>query len=278
LVNERESGERMSSDVQLPTGVDPNKPSAARIYDCFLGGSHNFAADRAVAARAVELVPELPRIMKANRAFLHRAVRVAASRGVRQFLDLGSGIPTEGNVHEIARAVDPEARVAYVDLEPTAVLHAREILGDDPRTVVLPGDLQRPEGFLDDPRLRELIDFDQPVCVLMIAVLHFVPESPLLTAALARYREIAAAGSALVLSHATGSARHGALERVADLYNRTGTPLVLRDDAQVHDLFDGWQLLEPGIVFSPLWRPDPDQPPVDDPAAYITLAGMGIRS
>ena len=267
----------MSSDVQLPTGVDPSKPSAARIYDCFLGGNHNFAADRAVAARAIELVPELPKIMQANRAFLRRAVRVAASRGIRQFLDLGSGIPTEGNVHEVARAVDAQARVAYVDLEPTAVLHAREILGDDPRTLALQGDLQRPEGFLADPRLRELIDFDQPVCVLMIAVLHFVPESPQLAAALAAYREVAAAGSALVISHATGSARQGALDRVADLYNRTGTPLVLRDDAQVHDLFAGWELLDPGIVFSPLWRPDDRQPPVDDPAAYITLAGMGIK-
>src|SRR4051794_37199069 len=112
----------------LPGGVDPNQPSAARIYDCFLGGTHNFAADRAVAARAIELVPELPKIMHANRAFLRRVVRFAVDSGVRQFLDLGSGIPTEGNVHEIAQALDPAARVVYVDLEPTAVLHAREIL------------------------------------------------------------------------------------------------------------------------------------------------------
>src|SRR3954467_401154 len=117
--------------------VDPNRPSAARIYDYYLGGTHNFAVDRAVAERAFALVPAIPRIARANRAFLRRAVRYAAGRGVCQFLDIGSGIPAEGNVHEVARELDGQARVVYVDIDPTAVVHARQILGGDPQTAVV---------------------------------------------------------------------------------------------------------------------------------------------
>jgi hypothetical protein len=262
---------------RLPVGVDPNQPSAARIYDCFLGGTHNFAADRAVAAQAVELVPELPKIMRANRAFLRRVVRFAVESGVRQFLDLGSGIPTEGNVHEIAQALDPAARVVYVDLEPTAVLHAREILATVPRTAAVYGDLQHPDGIFADAAVTGLLDLDAPVCLLMIAVLHFVPSGPPLRAALRRYRETFVSGSCLAISHATGSARPEELTRVADLYSRTGTPLVVRDRDEVAALFEGWRLVEPGVVYGPLWRPEPDQPPVADPASYITLAGVGVK-
>jgi hypothetical protein len=267
----------VTSEPNLPAGIDPNRPSAARIYDCFLGGTHNFAADRAVAARAVELVPELPKVMKANRAFLHRAVRLAAAAGVRQFLDLGSGIPTEGNVHEVARTVRPDARVVYVDREPTAVLHAQEILGGDPHTLALQGDLQHPAAILDDPRVRAMLDRSEPVCLLMIAVLHFIPDSPALTAAMARYHAAVPAGSYLVISHGTTSARPGELDRVAELYNRTGTPLVMRDRQQVAELFDGWHLIEPGVVYGPLWRPDADAPPIEDPASYITYAGVAVK-
>ncbi|GLY96775.1 SAM-dependent methyltransferase [Actinoplanes sp. NBRC 103695] len=268
----------MSTEPPLSAGIDPNRPSAARIYDSFLGGTHNFAADRAVAQRALELVPELPKIMRANRAFLRRAVRFAADAGIRQFLDLGSGIPTEGNVHEVAADILPDARVVYVDLEPTAVLHARDILAGVPRTVAVRGDLQHPSAILDDPQLREILDFDEPICVLMIAVLHFVPSSPALTAALRRYRDQVAPGSYLVVSHATGSAHPDALARIAELYNRTGTPLVLRDTDGLAAVFDGWDLLDPGIVYGPRWHPDPADPEVDDPAAYITLAGVAVKS
>lgn len=267
----------MGGEAHLTAGIDPNRPSAARIYDCLLGGTHNFAADRAVAARALELVPELPMIAKVNRAFLRRAVRFAAANGVRQFLDLGSGIPAEGSVHEIARSVHPGARVAYVDLEPTAVLHAQAILGDDPDTVALLGDLQFPDTILTDPRLSELIDFTEPVCFLLMAVLHFVPDGPVLGAALRRYREVAAPGSHLAVSHATSGARREQLDRVADLYNRTGTPVVLRDPLRLAALLDGWDLVEPGIVFAADWRPDPGEEPVGDPACSINLAGVAVK-
>ncbi|WP_426512139.1 SAM-dependent methyltransferase [Dactylosporangium sp. McL0621] len=193
-------------------------------------------------------------------------VRFAVESGVRQFLDLGSGIPTEGNVHEIAQALDPASRVVYVDLEPTAVLHAREILAGVPRTAAVQGDLQHPDGIFADPAVTGLLDLDAPVCLLMIAVLHFVPSGPPMPAALRRYRETFAPGSCLAISHATGGARPEELGRVADLYSRTGTPLVVRDRDEVAALFDGWRLVAPGIVYGPLWRPEPDQPPAADPA------------
>jgi SAM-dependent methyltransferase len=258
--------------------VDPNRPSAARIYDRYLGGRHNFAVDRAVAERAIDLVPNLPLIAKANRAFLHRAVRYAASRGVRQFLDIGSGIPTEGNVHEIARAADAQARVVYVDIDPTAVVHARQILGDDPLTTVVQADLHEAERILTDPPVRALLDFDQPVCLLLIAMLHFVPDTPELRSALRHYHGALAPGSLLAVSHATASARPAEVARLAELYTRTGTSMVVRGPEELLDLLSGWDLVDPGLVFSPLWRPEPGAEPVEDPASFATLVAVGQRS
>jgi hypothetical protein len=261
--------------VHLPAGIDPNRPSAARIYDYLLGGTHNFAADRAVGDRVVELVPGTLGIARANRALLRRAVRHAATSGIRQFLDLGSGIPTEGNVHDIARAVRSDARVVYVDREPTAVLHAQDILAGDPDTSAVQGDLQHPQAILDHPQVRRLLDFDEPVCILMIAVLHFIPDSPGLTAALSTYHRTAAPGSRLAITHAIAGTHE--VDRIADLYNRAGTPLVPRDRGQVAGMFTGWRLLDPGVVFSPQWRPDPADVLLDDPAASLTYAGVAVR-
>ncbi|BCJ49633.1 hypothetical protein Asp14428_11080 [Actinoplanes sp. NBRC 14428] len=268
----------MAGDTHLPTEIDPDRPSAARIYDAFLGGDHNFAADRAVADRAVELVPDLPRIVRANRAFLRRAVRFAADRGVRQFLDLGSGIPAEGAVHEVARAVRPDARIAYVDREPTAVLHAREVVGADPGTVIVHGDLRRPGEILADPGLAALIDLSEPVCLLMLAVLHFLQDGPELTATLAGYRDAAVPGSVLAVSHVTAGTRSGQVDRISDLYNRTGTPLVVRDGEQLAALLRGWEPVEPGVVYAPQWRPEPADGWTGDPGDSLSLAVVGLRA
>ncbi|MEV0900876.1 SAM-dependent methyltransferase [Actinoplanes sp. NPDC049802] len=265
----------MSTAAEPP--IDPNRPSAARIYDAFLGGTHNFASDRAVAARATELLPETPMIARANRAFLRRAVRYAAGRGIRQFLDLGSGIPTERNVHEVARGVAPDARVVYVDLDPAAVLYGRHLLDGDPQAAVVHGDLQRPAVVLGEPEAHRLLDLDRPVAVLMIAVLHFLPDGPVLDAALHAYREAVAPGSLLAVSHVTPSGDPGQMARVTDLYNRAGTPLVPRDHTRVERFFDGWRLVEPGLVYGPRWRPAPEDETVTDPARYLTLAGVGER-
>ena len=205
-------------------------------------------------------------------------MRLAASRGINQFIDIGSGIPTEGNVHEAARAAVPDARVVYVDVDPTAVIHSRQILGDDPLTVVLQADLHHADRILDDPSVRALVDFDQPVCLLLVAMLHFIPDSPELHAALRRYRDAFAPGSLLAVSHGTAGSRHDQLENLATLYVRTGTPLVLRDRAAILGLFDGWEVLDPGLVQLPAWRPDPGDAPVEDPDAYAALAAVGVRA
>jgi hypothetical protein len=177
----------------------------------------------------------------------------------------------------VARSIQPDSRVVYVDIEPTAVVHARAILGDDPNSVALHGDLQHADAIIDHPEVRRRLDPAEPLCVLLIGVLHFIPDSPRLAAALRRLRDSAAAGSYLAISHATRSARPEECDQVADLYTRTGTPLVMRDRDQITALLDDWTLLEPGVVYGPEWRPDPTEPPVTDAASYMTLAGVARK-
>jgi SAM-dependent methyltransferase len=266
----------MPETRKVPEGIDPNRPSPARVYDCYLGGTHNFAADRAVAALAIAAMPRLPEIMRANRAFLRRAVRMAATDGVDQFLDIGSGIPTVGNVHEIARQVRPGARVAYVDIDPAAVIHSRTILGDDPQSAVLRADLLDADEILTAPAVTTLLDLAEPVCLLLVAVLHFIPDSPALRTALIRYREALAPGSYLVISHATAE-DSPTTSNVADVYTKVSSPLVPRTRTELAALLAGWTLIEPGLCQGPDWRPDPGDPPATDLGAYATLAAVGRK-
>jgi hypothetical protein len=254
-----------------PRGFDPERPSPARIYDAFLGGTHNFASDRAVAEQAIAVLPKLPEMMRANRAFLQRAVRLAAASGVDQFIDLGSGIPTVGNVHEVARETNPDAKVVYVDVDPVAVLHSRAILGADPATLVLQADLREPKQIIGDPDIRALIDFGRPVCLLMVAVLHFVADSAALEQAMATYRESFAPGSFVVISHGTDEGRPAETVQLGRLYARTGTPLIPRRGADLRRLIGDWEPVDPGIVYTPQWRPD-DGRTVDGAADFSTLA------
>ena len=260
-----------------PKGIDPDRPSPARVYDCYLGGTHNFAADRAVAAQAIAAMPQLPEIMRLNRAFLRRAVRMVAADGVDQFLDLGSGIPTEGTVHEVARRIIPAARVVYVDVDPVAVIHSQSILAGDPDSGVLQANLLDADRVLHEPTVTGLLDLDRPVCVLMVAVLHFLPDSPELRAALARYRDALAPGSYLVVSHATAEAQPDETARVADLYTKVSQPLVPRGRAELAELLTGWELVEPGLAQGPEWRPDPGDAPPADASRYATLAGVAVK-
>ena len=268
----------MSGTWTPPKGIDPDRPSPARVYDCYLGGTHNFAADRAVAAQAIAAMPQLPEIMRANRAFMRRAVRMVAGEGVDQFLDLGAGIPTEGNVHEIARQVQPGARVVYVDVDPVAVIHSRSILAGDPQSGVVEADLLDAEGVLADPVVTGLLDLSRPVCVLLVAVLHFVPDGPQLRDALRRYREALAPGSVLVVSHATADAQPRETAKVADLYTKVSKPLIARSRAEVTELLEGWELVEPGLAHGPDWRPDPgDPPPALEPPMYATIVAVARK-
>jgi len=260
-----------------PKGIDPDRPSPARVYDCYLGGTHNFAADRAVAAQAIAAMPQLPEIMRLNRAFLRRAVRMLVRDGIDQFLDLGSGIPTEGTVHEVAREINPAARVVYVDVDPAAVIHSRSILAGDPDSAVLQANLLDADRVLTEAAGTGLLDLDRPACLLLVAVLHFLPDSPELRAALDRYRDALAPGSYLVVSHATAEAQPRETARVADLYTKVSQPLVPRGRAELTELLTGWELVEPGLAQGPEWRPDPGDAPPADASRYATLAGVAVK-
>jgi hypothetical protein len=238
--------------------VDSDRPSVARVYDYFLGGSHNFAADRALAEQVIAVLPEMPMIARANRSFLHRAVRFLIEAGVDQFLDLGSGIPTVGNVHDVAQRASPRARVAYVDVDPVAVAHARILLADNDRATAVRADLRRPDQVLDHADTRALLDFDRPVAVLMVAVLHFVadPDDP--AGLVARYLDAVPSGSYLVLSHASTDGRPPAgFARARDMAGRTASEMTTRSYRQIADLLTGLDPVDPGLVRLPLWRPDP---------------------
>jgi hypothetical protein len=248
------------------TRINTGVPNPARIYDYFLGGKDNFPADREVAEQVVAIAPVARGIVEDNRAFLRRAVRLLAGEaGIRQFIDLGSGLPTQGNVHEIAQAAAPDARVVYVDNDAMVVTHSRALLAGD-NTAAIEADLRDPDSVMRHPEVRELIDFDQPIALLLMAILHFVPDEEDPYGIVARFRDALPAGSYLALSHGTrdipartdmspeAMAEMGT--KVERLYQLTTASLVTRTRAQVERFFDGFDLLDPGLVEIQLWRPD----------------------
>ncbi|MBS2964849.1 SAM-dependent methyltransferase [Actinocrinis puniceicyclus] len=260
-----------------PDEVEIERPSAARMYDYYLGGSHNFEADRDLARVAVSHWPDLPLVMRANRAFLRRAVRFLVAQGVTQFLDLGSGIPTVGNVHEVAASADPACRVVYVDIDPVAVAHSRRLLEGVESAAIVHADARDAETVLSAPATRSLLDFSKPVAVMMVALLHFVSDADGPAAVVARYRDAVAPGSLLALSHATVDGVGEVMRDHERIYQRSATPIHARTRAQVHALFDGFELVEPGVSYLPLWRPDPGEPPVDHPERYSGYAAVGRK-
>ncbi len=238
----------------VPDGLDQNIPSVARTYDYLLGGAHNLAVDRAMGDRMLEVLPGARRLVRLNRAFLRRAVTRLVDTGIDQFVDIGSGIPTVGNVHEIA----PRARVVYVDKDPVAVAHGRLILAGNARTAVVQADLREPEDLLSRPEVTGLIDFDRPVALLMLLVVHFSPDSENPLGYLARYRDRLAPGSCLVISHATADRRVETMRVAAETVRRSNSRdnLVYRTHAEVTALFTGYELDEPGVTGCALWHPD----------------------
>lgn len=259
-----------------PDSIDMERPSVARMYDYYLGGSHNFAADRSAAQAMMAAVPEVPLMAQANRAFLRRAVQFLAESGVRQFLDIGSGIPTVGNVHEVAQRVDPQCRVVYVDVDPVAVAHSREILAGNDRAAVIQEDLREPAAILTHPELTSLLDLTQPVAVMIVAVLHFVPDEDRPAEILRTLRSALAPGSYLVLSQASDDDRGETGERAEAerVYRRTDSQLYIRSRAELTALFAGFELVEPGVVWVPQWRPEtPEQ--AEDAARAVFIGGVG---
>ncbi|MFB4310155.1 SAM-dependent methyltransferase [Actinomadura sp. GTD37] len=257
----------------IPPEVDSRRPSVARVYDFLLGGDHNYASDRDLATGLLRVEPQARELARANRAFLRRAVRAVAGAGVAQFVDIGSGIPTQGNVHEVAQSVAPDARVVYVDNDDVAVAHSRSILADDDGTAILQADMRRPADILADPEFKRLIDLSEPVAFLLVAALHLVTPDEDPAGIVARLRDVAAPGSHLVISHLTHEAQPGKTAAIGKLYDRATSPAVSRSYAEILRFFDGWELLDPGLVYVPLWRPD-EGDAVDDPERYLVFGGV----
>ncbi|MER5362740.1 SAM-dependent methyltransferase [Streptomyces sp. NPDC002785] len=272
----------MERPAWAPQGIDISMPSVSRMYDFYLGGSHNFEVDREAARKAMEFMPGLPKIMQANRAFMRRAVRYAVSVGITQFLDIGSGIPTFGNVHEIAQAADPEARVAYVDHDPVAVAHSRAVLEGNDRAVIAAADLRRPQEIVKSPAISELLDLDRPVALLLVAVLHFIEDSDDPHAAVAELRQALAPGSLIVVTHASYEGIPLTREEAGGavgVYKNIRNPLVMRAREEVARFFEGYEMVEPGLVSMPDWRPDtPHAVEHEDPFAFSGFAGVGRKA
>jgi hypothetical protein len=266
--------------VWAPDDVEIEKPSAARMYDFYLGGSHNFAADRQLAARTIEAWPDVAHLCMANRAFLRRSVGHLAALGVDQFLDLGSGIPTAGNVHEVVHALNPDARVVYVDADPVAIAHSTALLAEVPTASAVYADLRDPDAVLGSPQVDGFLDLKRPVALLMFASLPFVPDRDDPAGIVAAYRDSTAPGSYLALSHGTSDYRPEAVRRVEDVYTQASQAMRLRSHADIREMMDGYELLEPGLVDIIRWRPEPQSPPDPlggDVTRYSMLAAVGRR-
>jgi SAM-dependent methyltransferase len=236
----------------VPTSVDLEKPSAARIYDYVLGGNHNFAVDREFVKQRDKVDPKSRQFAIQNRAFLRRVVLYLMKQGVRQFLDLGSGIPTVGNVHEIAQAADPSTRVVYVEIEHVAVAHSQLILEGNDNAVMVHADITKPGLVLNDPATQATLDLDKPVGILAIAIGHYVLDDP--ESVFAAYRDVVAPGSYLGLSHLTDDFRD--MTGLTSDMRQTQNAVRPRTRAEVSRLFGDWDLLEPGLVTTSQWRPD----------------------
>ena len=269
----------MAEQSWVPEGINVERPNVARVYDALLGGTHNFAADRELAQSLRDIDPQAETFARMNRAFLGRVVRfLATEAGIRQFLDIGSGIPTEGNVHDVAHRIDPAARVLYVDNDPVAVAHAKAMLAGTERAAVVQADLRQPERLLAHEVVRDTLDFDQPVAVLLVSILHFVADDEDPAAILGRLRAALAAGSYLALSHATTEDRPDAVKAAAQAYERASAQATPRSYQEILDLLGGLELVEPGLVYLPQWRPTSPDDVGDHPERCMMLAAVGRKT
>jgi hypothetical protein len=230
------------------------------MYDYYLGGKDNFAVDRAAVERVEAAMPEVRQLARENRAFLRRAVRFMTAAGVGQFIDIGAGLPTAGNTHEIAQRAAPGARVVYVDNDPIVLAHGRALLDANDTTTVVAADLRRPAELLASAEVRHLVEFGKPVGILLIAMTHFLAEHER-DAVMSTLRGGLAPGSFVAITHVTGDGHPAdAVDGVEGAYRATPTPIYFRPHAEILRFFDGFELVEPGLVTVDAWRPDPDDP------------------
>ena len=264
----------------VPPGIDTARANIARVYDYWLGGSNNFRADQDAARAMIAIEPNIRAIARANRAFLGRAVRfLATEAGIRQFIDIGSGIPTGRNVHEVAQEAAPGSRVVYADIDEVAVAHSRLLLEDNADTAVIQADVREPDGILTAPETQLLIDLSQPVGLLLVSVLHFLDSSDDPWRVMAQLRDALAPGSYLVLSHGTGEAKPDVAAAANTVYlSRVSAHGDHRSRAEILRFFDGFELVDPGLVYLTQWRPDDPAEEAADASRYWLLAGVGRRS
>jgi len=262
-----------------PASINLDQPSSARVWDYFLGGSHNFEVDRRVAEQAIAFKPDMPDLARQVRMFLQRAVHVCSAAGIGQFIDIGAGVPTMGPVHEIARETVPAARVAYVDHDPVAVAHGQAMLAGDPDAAFIQADARSPQAILDHPEVRALIDFDRPVAVLLCSLLHFVSPEDDPAALVATLRAALAPGSHLVVQHASHDGQSGDVIKMLQMWNANSPePMYWRTHDEIEALFDGFTILEPGVVQVQRWRPDPaDRGESRDHDRYASYAAVGVK-
>ena len=278
MANEAEADQEPQEDhpsVDLRMDV----PHSARVYDYLIGGKTNFEADRVAARASVEAWPALPISMRTTRVFMQRMVRrLAEEYGVRQFLDIGTGIPTSPNVHEVAQAVAPEARVAYVDNDPIVLTHARALMSSTPegRTCYIDADFRDPDSIIENPRLRDVLDFTKPVALSLIAIVHFVLDEDDPQGIVRRFMDALAPGSFLALTVFTGDTDPVGVGGVSREYNARGIPLQVRDKAETEAFFKGYELLDPGVTLVHHWRPDPDAAPIRDQDIAM-YAGVAVK-
>ncbi|MFE2722114.1 SAM-dependent methyltransferase [Kitasatospora sp. NPDC059327] len=273
------SGPVAAGEWQPPAELNTGVPHPARMYDYYLGGKDNFPADRQAAEKVIAAMPDARLGARINREFLGRAVEFAAGLGVRQFLDIGTGIPAVGSTGEVAQRVAPDARVVYVDNDPIVLSHARALLARHPagHTTVLHADLRDPEAILGDPGLKEALDLSRPVALMLVAVLHFVRDEEGAAETVARLRDALAPGSLLILSHGTQDFMTAeAVAETTRIYSRASSPLVLRAEEQVREFFGDFEFAEPGLVQLPLWRPRGELPQGWQEAAPA-YAGVAVK-
>jgi O-methyltransferase involved in polyketide biosynthesis len=247
----------MTQNSSPDTGWNTEIPHSARVYDYMLGGKDNYPPDREVGDQLLAAMPFVRDVVRANRAFLQRAVRFAAEAGVTQFLDLGAGLPTSPSTHEVAQAVDPDARVAYVDSDPILLSHARTLLpAGGGRTAVVQADVRDPQRTLDQPELRELLDFDQPMTLMLIGLMHLFGDKDDPYGMVARYVERLAPGSYVLFSQFTADFTPETADKMERISADAGEPVAMRTAEQVAKFADGLDLVDPGVVQMPYWRPD----------------------
>ncbi|MEV7203381.1 SAM-dependent methyltransferase [Streptomyces griseoluteus] len=257
--------------------IDTSRPHSARMYDYYLGGKDHFEIDKHAAEAVASVYPGIFVCARENRAFMHRATRVLArEHGIRQWLDIGTGIPTEPNLHQVAQSVVADARVVYADNDPLVLKYAERLMRStaEGRTAYIEADVNDPRSLLDAPELTDVLDMKRPVALSLNALMHFVPDDRDPYGIVSRLLDVLPSGSALALSHCTPDFDAPTWQKVTDIYNGAGTPVQFRSRADVARFFDGLELLEPGVEVGHRWRPDAEPTATDAEVSLWTAVGI----